>query len=122
MALTLAVLGVPDEAIVDDYALSEAAYKELADRNAMVGALAQVSWFMLFAVFILFVRIPGRLFFEGIGFLGGLFLLFLFVFVVGLPCMCPPPPSFCLKVDTNRMFKLVLGSTVSDVMREVCCM
>ncbi|CAN0013237.1 unnamed protein product [Laminaria digitata] len=41
MALTLAVLGVPDEAIVDDYALSEAAYKELADRNAMVGALAQ---------------------------------------------------------------------------------
>lgn len=44
MALTLAVLGMPDEAIVDDYALSEAAYKELADRNAMVGALAQVSW------------------------------------------------------------------------------
>ena len=41
--MTLAALGVPDEAIVDDYALSEAAYKELGDRNAMVGALAQVS-------------------------------------------------------------------------------
>lgn len=43
MALTLAVLGVPEEAIVDDYARSEAAYRELADRDAMVGALSQVS-------------------------------------------------------------------------------
>lgn len=42
VALTLAVLGVPDEAIVDDYAKSDAAYKELADRDAMVGALSQV--------------------------------------------------------------------------------
>eukprot|EP00903_Cladosiphon_okamuranus_P008461 g8129.t1 len=41
VALTLAVLGVPDEAIVDDYAKSDAAYKELADRDAMVGALSQ---------------------------------------------------------------------------------
>lgn len=43
MALTLSVLGVPEDAIVDDYAMSDAAYKELADRDAMVGALAQVS-------------------------------------------------------------------------------
>lgn len=42
VALTLAVLGVPDDAIVDDYAKSDAAYKELADRDAMVGALSQV--------------------------------------------------------------------------------
>lgn len=42
VALTLAVLGVSDEAIVDDYAKSDAAYKELADRDAMVGALSQV--------------------------------------------------------------------------------
>ncbi|CAN0145223.1 unnamed protein product [Ectocarpus sp. 13 AM-2016] len=41
IALTLAVLGVPDEAIVDDYAKSDSAYKQLADRDAMVGALAQ---------------------------------------------------------------------------------
>ncbi|CAM9730061.1 unnamed protein product [Ectocarpus fasciculatus] len=41
IALTLAVLGVPDEAIVDDYAKSDTAYKQLADRDAMVGALAQ---------------------------------------------------------------------------------
>ncbi|CAM9714067.1 unnamed protein product, partial [Hapterophycus canaliculatus] len=41
VALTLAVLGVPDEAIVDDYAKSELAYRELADRDAMVGALSQ---------------------------------------------------------------------------------
>lgn len=44
VALTLAVLGVPDQAIVDDYAKSDAAYKELGDRDAMVGALAQVRW------------------------------------------------------------------------------
>lgn len=43
MALALAALGVPDEAIVDDYARSDAAYRELGDRDAMVGALAQVS-------------------------------------------------------------------------------
>lgn len=43
MALTLAVLGVPDSAIVDDYAESDAAYKDLDDRDAMVGALAQAS-------------------------------------------------------------------------------
>lgn len=42
MALTLAALGVPDEAIVDDYAQSDAAYRELDDDDAMVGALAQV--------------------------------------------------------------------------------
>ncbi|CAM9557151.1 unnamed protein product [Sphacelaria rigidula] len=41
MALTLAALGVPDEAIVDDYAQSDAAYRELDDDDAMVGALAQ---------------------------------------------------------------------------------
>lgn len=43
MALALAALGVPDEAIVDDYARSDAAYRELGDRDAMVGALAQVA-------------------------------------------------------------------------------
>lgn len=42
MALTLAVLGVPDSAIVDDYAESDSAYRDLNDRQAMVGALAQV--------------------------------------------------------------------------------
>ncbi|CAM9735002.1 unnamed protein product [Ascophyllum nodosum] len=41
IALVLATLGVPDEAIVDDYARSESAYKELGDQDAMVGALAQ---------------------------------------------------------------------------------
>lgn len=43
MALALGALGVPDEAIVDDYAQSEDAYKAMGDRTAMVGALAQVS-------------------------------------------------------------------------------
>lgn len=43
MALTLAVLGVPDKAIVDDYAESDAAYQDLDDDDAMVGALAQVN-------------------------------------------------------------------------------
>lgn len=42
MALTLSVLGVPESAIVDDYAKSGAAYKQLDDKDAMVGALAQV--------------------------------------------------------------------------------
>lgn len=42
MALTLSVLGVPESAIVDDYAKSGAAYKQLDDEDAMVGALAQV--------------------------------------------------------------------------------
>lgn len=52
-ALTLSVLGVPESAIVDDYAISDAAYKQLDDEDAMVGALAQVcsaslglSWFL----------------------------------------------------------------------------
>ena len=35
---------MPDEAIVDDYARSESAYKELGDQDAMVGALAQVNY------------------------------------------------------------------------------
>lgn len=58
VALTLAVLGVPDEAIVDDYAKSDAAYKELADRDAMVGALSQVrscfsaTFFLCIAAFV----------------------------------------------------------------------
>ncbi|CAM9440390.1 unnamed protein product [Discosporangium mesarthrocarpum] len=41
MALSLACLGVSDEAILDDYVLSDSAYQELGDKDAMVGALAQ---------------------------------------------------------------------------------
>lgn len=39
--LILAALGTPDEAILDDYVLSDSAYKDLNDHKAMVGALEQ---------------------------------------------------------------------------------
>mmetsp|Transcript_28281 Transcript_28281/g.58766 ORF Transcript_28281/g.58766 Transcript_28281/m.58766 type:complete len:458 (-) Transcript_28281:344-1717(-) len=40
-AIILAFLGVPDEAIVEDYSLSANVYAEMNDHKAMVGALSQ---------------------------------------------------------------------------------
>ena len=40
-AIILSVLGVPDEAIVEDYSLSANVYAEMNDHKAMVGALSQ---------------------------------------------------------------------------------
>ena len=40
-AIILAVLGVPDDDIVDDYSLSANVYAEMNDHKAMVGALSQ---------------------------------------------------------------------------------
>jgi hypothetical protein len=35
------MLGVDDEAIVSDYVLSDSVYRDLGDKDAMVGALRQ---------------------------------------------------------------------------------
>lgn len=43
MALLLSALGVEQEAIADDYVLSDTAYDDLNDEKALVGALEQVS-------------------------------------------------------------------------------
>ena len=40
-AIILSLLGVPDEAIVEDYSLSANVYAEMNDHKAMVGALSQ---------------------------------------------------------------------------------
>merc|ERR1712127_213101 len=40
-SIILAVVGVPDEDIVDDYSLSANVYAEINDHKAMVGALSQ---------------------------------------------------------------------------------
>ena len=42
-AIILSLLGVPDEAIVQDYSLSANVYAEMNDHKAMVGALSQRS-------------------------------------------------------------------------------
>lgn len=43
VALLLSALGVEQEAIADDYVLSDTAYDDLNDEKALVGALEQVS-------------------------------------------------------------------------------
>jgi len=40
-AIVLALLGVPDESIIEDYSLSANVYAEMNDHKAMVGALSQ---------------------------------------------------------------------------------
>jgi protein tyrosine/serine phosphatase len=41
IALALLCLGIPEQAILDDYTLSDDAYAQLEDKAAMVGALQQ---------------------------------------------------------------------------------
>jgi protein-tyrosine phosphatase len=41
IALALLCLGIPEQAILDDYTLSDDAYAQLEDKAAMVGALEQ---------------------------------------------------------------------------------
>ncbi len=39
--LVLSSLGVDDEAILEDYVISDSVYRDLGDKDAMVGALRQ---------------------------------------------------------------------------------
>jgi hypothetical protein len=47
--LTLSVLGATDDEIVADYVLSDAAYKDINDKKAMVLSLKQVSSLLLYS-------------------------------------------------------------------------